>query len=143
MRSCVVRPNRVASEIDSIFSDFLGYPKVWSVSGASFVPRVDIVENDDSVSMKFEVPGMDKQDFKVNVNDKVLTVSGERKSESEEKSENYIRSEIRSGSFVRSFTLPDTVDVEKINADYKNGILELALGKREEAKPKEIEVKVL
>ena len=85
---------------------------------------------------------MEKDNFKINVKDNVLTVSGERKDESEEKADNYIRSEIRSGSFSRSFTLPKTVDVDKINADYKNGILELTLGKREEAKPREIDVKV-
>ena len=92
--------------------------------------------------MRFEVPGWDKSDLKINVKDKVLTVSGEQREESQEKNENYIRSEIRSGSFCRSFTLPNTVDADKIKADYKSGILELTLGKREEAKPKEIEVKV-
>ena len=142
MRCSVVRPNRIGHEIDNFFNDFFGYPKVWSVNGASFVPKVDIVENDDSVAMRFEVPGMEKDNFKVNVKDNVLTVSGERKSESEEKADNFIRSEIHSGSFSRSFTLPKTVDVDKINADYKNGILELMLGKREEAKPREIDVKV-
>lgn len=142
MRSLVVRPNRISREIDSFFNDFFGYPRVCTVNGSDFVPKVDIVETDENVSMKFEVPGMDKSDFKVGVKDKVLTVSGERKSEKEENGESYIRSEIRSGSFCRSFTLPDTIDVDSIKADYKDGILELTLGKREEAKPKEIEVKV-
>ena len=142
MRCSVARPNRISHEVDSFLNDFFGNPKVWSVNGASYVPKVDIVENDDTVAMRFEVPGMEKDNFKVNVKDNVLTVSGERKNESEEKADNYIRSEIRSGSFSRSFTLPKTVDVDKINADYKNGILELTLGKREEARPREIDVKV-
>ena len=142
MRCSVVRPNRIGHEVDSFLNDFFGYPKVWSVDGASYVPKVDIVENDNTVAMRFEVPGMEKDNFKINVKDNVLTVSGERKSENEVKSNNYIRSEIRSGSFSRSFTLPETVDVDKIEADYKNGILELTLGKREEAKPREIDVKV-
>lgn len=142
MRSLVVRPNRIAHEFNSIFNDMFGYPKVWSVNGADFVPKVDIVENDDNVAMRFEVPGMDKKNIKVGVKDGVLTVSGERKVEKEEKTESYIRSEIHSGSFSRSFTLPDSIDIEKIEADYKDGILELSLAKREEAKPKEIDVKV-
>ena len=84
MRSLVVRPNRISHEVDSLFNDFFGYPKAWSVNGGNFVPRVDIVENDNTVAMRFEVPGMEKDNLKVNVKDNVLTVSGERKSESEE-----------------------------------------------------------
>ena len=142
MRNLVVRPNRVAREIDSLFSDFFNHPQFWATNSSAFSPKVDIIENEDNIAMRFEVPGWDKSDLKINVKDKVLTVSGEQREESQEKNENYIRSEIRSGSFCRSFTLPNTVDADKIKADYKSGILELTLGKREEAKPKEIEVKV-
>ncbi len=142
MRNLVIRPNRVAREIDSFFNDFLSYPKVWANGEADFVPRVDIIENDEHVKMHFEVPGLNKDDIKVGIKDKVLSVSGERKVETEEKNESYVRSEIRTGAFCRSFTLPDTIDPDKIKADYKNGILELTLNKREEVKPKEIEIKV-
>ena len=142
MRSLVVRPNRIAHEIDNLFSGFLNHPAQYAAGDCDYAPRVDIVETEDNIAMKFEVPGWDKSDLKINVKDKVLTVGGEQKVENEEKNENYIRSEIRTGSFCRSFTLPDTVDSGKIKADYKNGILELTLGKREEVKPKEIEVKV-
>ncbi|UCE25668.1 MAG: Hsp20/alpha crystallin family protein [Candidatus Zixiibacteriota bacterium] len=142
MRNLVVRPNRIAREIDSFFNDFFGSPRFYVERDSDFVPRVDIVDSEENVTMRFEVPGMDKDNFKISVKDKVLSVSGERKSETEEKGKNFIRTEIRSGSFCRSFTLPETIDSEKVKADYKNGILELTLAKREEAKPKEIEVKV-
>ena len=142
MTNLVIRPNRVAKEIDSFFNDFFNYPSVWANGEADFVPRVDIIESDDHVKMNFEVPGMDKNDIKVSVKNKVLSVSGERRVEKEEKNDSYVRSEIRTGSFCRSFTLPETIDPGKIKADYKNGILEVSLAKREEVKPKEIEVKV-
>jgi len=132
----------MAREIDSFFNDFFGHPRFYVDGASDFMPRVNIADTEDHVEMSFEVPGMDKKDFKVSVKNGVLSVSGTRKSESEDKGKNYLRSEIRTGSFCRSFTLPETVDSEKIKADYKDGILVLSLAKREEAKPKEIEVKV-
>jgi HSP20 family protein len=142
MMNLVVNPNRVAREIDSFFNDFFGRPSLWVERDSDFVPRVNIADSDEHVTMQFEVPGMNKNDFNISVKNNVLSVSGERKSETQEKGKNFIRSEIRSGSFCRSFTLPETIDSDKIKADYKDGILELSLAKREEAKPKEIEVKV-
>jgi HSP20 family protein len=92
--------------------------------------------------LTFELPGMDKKDIKVQVKDSVLTVSGKRELKSETKEGNTVRSEIWSGSFSRSFTLPDSINPEKIAADYKNGLLEIRMDKLEEVKPKEIEVRV-
>lgn len=142
MTHLVVSPNRVAHEIDSFFNDFFGRPSLYVDQDADFVPRVNIIDSEEQVKMQFEVPGLDKKNFKISVKDRVLSVSGERKQQNEEKGENFVRTEIRSGSFCRSFTLPETIDSEKIKADYKDGILELSLAKREEAKPKEIEVKI-
>ena len=142
MTNLVVSPNRIAREIDTFFNDFFGRPTFWVERDSDFVPRVNIVDGEEDVKMEFEVPGMDKKDFKISVKNNVLSVSGERKSETEQKGKNYIRTEIRNGSFCRSFTLPQSIDADKIKADYKNGILELSLAKREEAKPKEIDVKV-
>lgn len=142
MTHLVVSPNRVAREIDSFFNDFFGRPSLYVDRDTDFVPRVNIIDHEEQVKMQFEVPGMDKKNFKISVKDRVLSVSGERKQQNEEKGENFVRTEIRSGSFCRSFTLPETIDSEKIKADYKDGILELSLAKREEAKPKEIEVKI-
>lgn len=142
MRNVIVSPHRMASEIDGLFNDFFRHPRFYANGESDFTPRVNIVDTEDHVLMQFEVPGMDKEDFKVSVKNRVLSVSGNRKSEVEEEGKNFIRTEIRTGSFCRSFTLPETVDSEKIEADYKDGILELTLARREEAKPKEIEVKV-
>jgi HSP20 family protein len=81
-------------------------------------------------------PGLTKEDFKINVENDVLTVSNEKKTETSEKNEKYTRKEFSYSSFLRSFTLPEIVDMEKINAGYENGILTLTLPKKEEAKPK-------
>ena len=105
-------------------------------------PSVDIFEDDDKLVLSVEVPGIDKKDIKINVENNVLSISGERKFEQEEKKDNFRRIERRYGSFYRSFTLPRAVDTEKIEATTKNGVLEITLPKREEAKPRQIEVSV-
>ncbi|ABF43765.1 heat shock protein Hsp20 [Candidatus Koribacter versatilis Ellin345] len=112
-----------------------------TTSGA-FVPPVDVYEDEQGLRLKLEVPGIDEKDLDVSIENNTLTVRGERKFEKEEKEENFRRVERRYGSFVRSFTLPTTVDAEKVTAAYKNGVLELALGKKAEAKPKQIKVNV-
>jgi HSP20 family protein len=144
MTNICVRPvrNGVARDFDHMFGDFLNFPSVWGEPQAEFTPRVNIKESKDDISLTFELPGMEKKDIKVIVKDGNLIVSGERTFKAEEKGENLIRSEIRTGQFSRSFTLPETVSPEKISAEYKNGILEVRLEKLEEVKPKEIEVNV-
>lgn len=150
MRNLMIRPFQFDRSLDnffgcdpsSLFENFFDFPAGQVSRTAEFSPRVDIRENDDAISLTFEVPGMDKGDVKVLVKDNVLTVSGERKVEQEVKTDNYVRNEIRSGKFSRSFTLPDTLIEEKISADYKNGILLVTLPKAEKAKPKEINVSV-
>jgi len=109
---------------------------------ASFVPAVDVYEDEKKVVLKLEVPGIEEKDLDVKVENNTLTVSGERKFEKEEKEENFRRVERRYGSFTRSFTLPNTVNTEDINASYDNGVLKIRLGKRAEAKPKQIKVNV-
>ena len=107
-----------------------------------FSPKVNVAEKDDAISLTFELPGMEKSDIKVLVKDDILTVSGERKIETELKSDDSFRSEISSGAFSRSFNLPDTVKTDGVQADYKNGLLYVVLAKKEELKPKEIEIAV-
>lgn len=141
MTKLMLNPNRVARELDTMFNDILG-ARPWSNGDSTFVPRVNISENDDLVRINFEVPGMEKKDFKVSIKDKVLTVSGERTFETKEENESWVRTEMTAGRFTRSFTLPDTIDAENVKADYKNGILELTLHKKEESKPREIDVQV-
>ena len=113
-----------------------------SLTAGAFVPPVDIYEDEHTVQLKLEVPGIDQKDLDVKVENNVLTVSGERKFEKEEKEENFRRLERRYGSFTRSFTLPNTVNPEDVSADYNNGVLKIRLGKRAEAKPKQIKVNI-
>lgn len=108
----------------------------------AFAPPVDIYEDEHGLVLKVEVPGMTEKDLDVRIENQTLTVSGERKFEKEEKKENFHRVERRYGSFSRSFTLPPTVDPEKVTADYVNGVLKVTLAKKEEAKPKQIQVTV-
>ncbi|HUX44354.1 MAG TPA: Hsp20/alpha crystallin family protein [Terracidiphilus sp.] len=109
---------------------------------ASFVPAVDIYEDDKKVMLKLEVPGIEEKDLDVRVENNTLTVKGERKFENEEKEENFHRIERRYGSFYRAFTLPSTVDSENVNASYQAGILKLELKKKPEAQPKQIKVNI-
>ncbi len=109
---------------------------------ASFVPAVDIYEDNKKVVLKLEVPGMEEKDLDVRVENNTLTVKGERKFEKEEKEENFHRIERRYGTFYRAFTLPSTVDSEHIGASYNAGILKLELNKKPEAQPKQIKVTV-
>jgi HSP20 family protein len=109
---------------------------------ADWVPSVDVSETDGEYQIKAEIPDVKKEDVKVTVEDGVLTIQGERKHEKEEKGKKYHRVERSYGSFIRSFTLPDLVDEEKVKAEFKDGVLNLQLPKPEKAKPKAIEVTV-
>jgi len=109
---------------------------------AEWSPLVDIEESEKEYLIKAEIPEMKKEDVKIAVQDDALSISGERKSEKEEKGKKYHRVERSYGSFLRSFTLPDDADGTKITAEYKDGVLRLHLPKSEQATPKAIEVKV-
>jgi HSP20 family protein len=113
-----------------------------SLTTSQFAPPVDVYEDEHNVVLKVEVPGIDEKDIDVRVENNVLTVHGERKVEKEEKEENFRRVERQYGSFTRTFTVPSTVDAERIQADYDKGILKIVLPKKAEAKPKSIKVNV-
>src|SRR5580698_2507705 len=113
-----------------------------SLTTSSFAPAVDVYEDEHNVTLKIEVPGIDEKDINVNLENDTLTVHGERKIEKEEKEENYRRVEREYGSFTRTFTLPPTVDSEKVSATYDKGVLKVSLPKKAEAKPKQIKVNV-
>jgi HSP20 family protein len=98
------------------------------------MPSVNIRETEDSFMLDMAAPGLKKEDFKINLDNNVLTISSELKTENEERNERFVRKEFHFNAFSRSFTLPKTVDLEKIKADYKDGILSIALPKREDAK---------
>jgi HSP20 family protein len=103
------------------------------------LPAVNIKENADAFAVEMAAPGMAKDDFKIELNNDLLTISSEKKNENETKEgETYTRREYSYQSFSRSFTLPKTVDAEKISAKYENGVLSLTIPKKEEAKPKPV-----
>jgi len=109
---------------------------------ADWAPSVDVSETEGEYQIKAEIPDVKKEDVKVTLEDGVLTIQGERKQEKEVKGKRYHRVERSYGRFARSFTLPDVIDEEKVKAEFKDGILNLALPKSEKAKPKAIEVTV-
>jgi HSP20 family protein len=109
---------------------------------SSFTPAVDIVENEDSLLLTVEIPGVNKEDVKLSVENNVLTISGEKKNNVEVKEDDFRRIERSYGSFSRSFNLSSRIDNEKIEARFENGILAVNLPKKEESKPRQIEVKV-
>jgi HSP20 family protein len=113
-----------------------------SLAVGSFVPAVDVYEDEHAIQLKFEVPGLDLKDIDIRLENNVLTVKGERKIEKETKEENYRRVERRYGTFTRSFTLPNTVSSENVQAGYDKGVLTIALPKKEAAKPKQIKIEV-
>lgn len=113
-----------------------------SLTAGAFVPPVDVYEDEKSIRLKMEVPGIDEKDIDIHLENNLLTVGGERKMESETKEENYHRIERSYGSFSRSFTLPTTVNPEDVKASYAKGVLTINLGKRAEARPKQIKVDV-
>lgn len=113
-----------------------------SITVAQWAPLVDITEDDSGYLISAELPEVKKQDVKVTVENGVLTISGERQFEKEEKGRKYHRVERSYGSFLRSFTLPDDADASKVSATFKDGVLKVQVAKSEAARPKQIEVKV-
>ncbi|RME96267.1 MAG: Hsp20/alpha crystallin family protein [Bacteroidetes bacterium] len=126
---------------DSFFEDFFktSLPELarmnFAAQGTS-LPAVNVKETEEGFHIELAAPGMNKDDFKLEVNNGLLTISAEKKVEHEEKKENYTRKEFDYQSFQRAFTLPDSADDSKIKATYKDGVLHVDLPKKEEAKPK-------
>ncbi len=108
----------------------------------SWNPAVDVVEHDDSYVIEAELPGMNKNDIKISVTNDVLTIQGEKKVEKEDKKKNFHRTERSYRSFSRTFSLPGNVKADKVEAEFNNGVLTVKVPKSEEAKPKQIDVKV-
>jgi len=111
------------------------------IARGAWSPRVDIYENKDHIVLEAELPGMNREDFDLSVENNVITLRGERHFEKKDDSDNYHRVERAYGSFTRSFTLPQTVTAEGANAEYRNGVLRVTLPKREETKARRIEIK--
>ena len=120
---------------DNFFSnDFM--PDFFDFEGYKSVPAVNIVENDDEYVIEVAAPGLEKKDFRINLENNVLTISSEKEDKTEEKNGKSIRKEFRYSSFCRTFTIPETIDSEKIRAKHKDGILFVAIPKKEAARIK-------
>ena len=134
---------RMRDDMDRLFNMFMSRPyDSEDVAEVDWAPSVDITENENGFLVKAELPGMNKDDIKITLQDNVLTIRGEKKEEKEIKDKSAHLCERKYGKFVRSFRLPSAVDNKKIDADFKDGVLNLNLPKAEEAKPKEIEIKM-
>jgi HSP20 family protein len=137
-------------DMERMMEDFFGrrirpwWPERWlRTEGIELTaPAVDLFEEKDDIVVKAELPGIDKNNVEVNLTNHTLTIKGEKKKEEEVKEENYYRAERSYGSFVRMLELPKDVHADKVKASFKNGILEVRLPKTEEAKTKEVKVKV-
>lgn len=129
-------------EMDSLFDRFFGDPwgglREFGLGGG---PTMDVAETEDEVTLKFELPGVSPEDIEVNVSGSVLTLTGEKREQHEDKRENCCYSERSFGRFSRSVQLPGTVDPGKVDASFKNGVLTVTIEKHPEAKPKRIAVR--
>lgn len=134
--------SRLRREMDRLWDDFFGPARrAFRPLEGEWAPAVDVSETADKVVVKAEVPGMDAQNIDISLSGDILTIKGEKKSEREEKKENYHLVERSYGSFSRSLRLPAAVEADKIEAAYKQGVLTITCPKKEEAKPKAIEIK--
>ena len=138
--------NALHEDVDRLFSR-MGFGDLARSGNGEFGQQswmlpMDVMETDDAIKLKVALPGLDPKDINVHVEDNVLTVSGERRFEDKVEEGNYYWVEQQYGSFSRSVTLPQYADASRIEASYHNGILELTIPKREESKPKKIELKI-
>jgi HSP20 family protein len=124
------RPNALSDVFQSFFDN--DYVDIFNRRFSD--PAANIIENPDSFQLELAAPGLKKNDFKIHLENNVLTISSEVEDEKTEEGKNYTRKEFHYGSFSRSFTLPKSIDLDKIKADYENGILKVVLPKKEEAR---------
>lgn len=147
MRLKVWEPRRgfrpFSRDFDRFFTDFgWGLQPAEELDDAAWAPKVDIYETENAYVLNAELPGLTKDQIDIDINDNTLTLKGEKKFEEKVEKDNYVRIERSYGNFSRSFALSDDVNPEGITANYKEGVLEVTLPKKEEAKPKEIKVEI-
>jgi HSP20 family protein len=130
----------VSSRLFEDFFNDLPFAGYWPEQKESWIPAVDVLEKDGNLILRAELPGINEKQIDLKLEGNTLTLKGERKMDKEDKKNNYHRVESFYGSFTRTFRLPDTVDLEKISADYKNGILTVTIPQRPEVRPREIPV---
>jgi len=133
---------RMRREMDRLWDSFFERRPARTEEESEFLPALDLAETDNELVVKCEVPGLEPKDIDISISDGMLTIKGEKKQEREEKQADYHLVERSYGAFTRSIQLPKEVQSDKISASYKNGILKINLPKSEEAKKKEIKIKV-
>ena len=131
----------IQDRMNRLFQDTFTPSREEGFASAAFLPPADVYEDENHVTLKLEIPGVDENDLDIRVENNTLVIKGERRFEEEEKKENFHRIERQYGNFVRSFNLPSSVDPNNIEADYDKGILTIRMTKRAEAKPKQIQIK--
>lgn len=134
--------HNLKDDIDRFYDEFFGPRSEDSESIGKISPRVNIEETNNELVLSVELPGMDREDVKITYKDGNISIMGEKKEEKDVKDRNFHRYEHNYGSFCRTFSVPNQIKSDKIDASFKNGILSITLPKAEETKPQEIEIKV-
>jgi HSP20 family protein len=134
--------NTIQNEMNRLFNTFFDAPAPANGPALSrrWIPAMDLVESDDDFVLRADLPGLSEDDVNIELEDNVLTISGERKAEHEERKEGYYRVERASGSFSRSLTLPEGIDPEKVQANFDRGVLEVRIPKPEQRKPRKVSI---
>jgi HSP20 family protein len=133
----------IQSEMNRLFNSFFDTPTTGNGSAARrWLPAMDVVETDDHFVLTADLPGLSEEDVNIEIEENVLTVSGERKAQHEEKREGFVRVERSYGSFRRSLTLPEGVDAEAVSANFDKGVLEIRIPKPEQRMPRKVEIQV-
>ena len=132
--------NTLQSEMNRLFNTFFDEGGDTGAAPRRWAPAVDLIEREDSLVLKADLPGLSEDDVQVEVRDGVLTISGERKAEHEDKQNGYYRVERSFGRFSRSLQLPEGVDADKIGASFENGVLQVTIPKPEQRQPRRIEI---
>jgi len=134
--------NTLQEQVNRLFEDRFAPSRSGHAELASWAPAVDIYETENDLVVKADLPDVQEKDIDVRVENNTLTIRGERKFSSEVHEDNYLRVERAYGTFTRSFSLPNTVNTEGIKAEYRNGVLNVRMPKREETKPRQIKIGV-
>lgn len=133
--------SRLRDEMDRLWEDIFSPQRILRTGSEEWIPAVDISDTADEVTVKVELPGMESKDIRISLIGDVLTIQGEKKSEKEKKGETFFLAERSYGSFIRSLRLPAEVEADKIEAIYKHGVLTIICPKKEQVKPRLIEIK--
>jgi HSP20 family protein len=135
-------PARELQTMNRLFNTFFDSPSNGGPALRRWIPAMDVTETDEQYVLRADLPGLSEDDVNVELDDNVLTISGERKSEHEQRSQGFYRVERASGSFSRSLTLPEGVDADSIEATFENGVLEVRVPKPEQPKPRKVQISV-